>query len=104
MKELKKYYCKICKRELIPRDRKQVVWDGSDDISSSPEEFFEKRKISLHHIDYKNNIAIRVCKDCHNKLHTTMKKHKYGLNNIIRENGTKKGPLYPGRYPKKIIE
>ena len=82
---------------------KQTPRDDSDDISS-PEEYFEKRRISLHHIDYKNNIAIRVCKDCHNKLHTTMKKHKYGYNNIIRRNGTKKGRLYPGDYPKKIIE
>jgi hypothetical protein len=45
-----------------------------------------------------------VCKDCHNKLHTTMKKHKYGYNNIIRRDGTKKGRLSPGDYPKKIIE
>jgi len=90
MKETKKYYCKICKRELIPRD-------SSNDCS-------EKYKISLHHIDYKNNIAIRVCKECHNKLHTTMKKHKYGYNNIIRRDGTKKGRLTPGDYPKKIIE
>jgi len=90
MKELKKNYCKICKRELLPRD--------------SPEEYSEKPKISLHHIDYKNNIAIRVCKDCHNKLHTTMKKHKYGYYNIIRRDGTKKGRLSPGDYPKKIIE
>jgi hypothetical protein len=86
----KKYYCKICKRELLPRD--------------SPEDDPEKPKISLHHIDYKNNIAIRVCKDCHNKLHTTMKKHKYGYNNIIRKNGTKKGRLSPGPYPKKILD
>ena len=98
MKELKKYYCKICKRELIPRDMKQTAGDDSQDISS------EKRKISLHHIDYKNNIAIRVCKECHNKLHTTMKKHKYGYNNIIRRDGTKKGRLSPADYPKKIIE
>jgi RNase P subunit RPR2 len=103
MKELKKYYCKICKRELIPRDMKQTPRDDSDDIFS-PDDYFEKRRISLHHIDYKNNIAIRVCKDCHNKLHTTMKKHKYGYNNIIRKNGTKKGRLYPSDYPKKIIE
>ena len=99
MKESKKYYCKICKRELIPRDMKQNALDDSDQ-----EECSEKRKISLHHIDYKNNIAIRVCKDCHNKLHTTMKKHKYGYNNIIRRDGTKKGRLSPGPYPKKIIE
>ncbi len=39
MKESKKYYCKICKRELIPRD--------------SPDVYSEKPKISLHHIDYK---------------------------------------------------
>ncbi|MCX6671512.1 MAG: hypothetical protein NTX92_06300 [Euryarchaeota archaeon] len=90
MKESKKYYCKICKRELLPRD--------------SPEGFSEKPKISLHHIDYKNNIAIRVCKECHNKLHTTMKKHKYGYDNIIRRDGTKKGRLSPGEYPKKIID
>jgi transcription elongation factor Elf1 len=90
MKQSKKYYCKICKRELIPRD--------------FLEEHSEKSKISLHHIDYKNNIAIRVCKECHNKLHTTMKKHKYGYNNIIRRDGTKKGRLSPGEYPKKIID
>ena len=90
MKELKKYYCKICKRELLPRD--------------SPEDSSEKPRSSLHHIDYNKNIAIRVCKDCHNKLHTTMKKHKYGYNNIIRRDGTKKGRLSPGPYPKKIIE
>jgi len=103
MKESKRYYCKICKRELLPRDRKQTAWNDGDDISS-PEENVEKPRISLHHIDYKNNIAIRVCKDCHNKLHTTMKKHKYGYNNIIRRDGTKKGRLSPGPYPKKIIE
>jgi len=90
MNELKKYYCKICKRELLPRD--------------SPEDDSEKPKISLHHIDYKNDIAIRVCKECHNKLHTTMKKHKYGYNNIIRRDGSKKGRLSPGPYPKKIID
>jgi hypothetical protein len=90
MTETKKYYCKICKRELLPRD--------------SPEECSDTPKISLHHIDYQNNIAIRVCKDCHNKLHTTMKKHKYGYNNIIRRDGTKKGRLSSGDYPKKIIE
>jgi transcription elongation factor Elf1 len=90
MNELKKYYCTICKRELLSRD--------------SPEDGSEKPKISLHHIDYKNNIAIRVCKECHNKLHTTMKKHKYGYNNIIRRDGSKKGRLSPGPYPKKIIE
>jgi len=33
-----------------------------------------------------------------------MKKHKYGYNNIIRGDGTKKGRLSPGPYPKKIIE
>jgi len=90
MKESKKYYCKICKKELIARD--------------STEESSEKPKISLHHIDYRKNIAIRVCKECHNKLHTTMKKHKYGYNNIIRKDGTKKGRLSPGKYPKKIID
>jgi len=90
MNELKKYYCTICKRELLSQD--------------SPEDSSEKPKISLHHIDYKNNIAIRVCKECHNKLHTTMKKHKYGYNNIIRRDGSKKGRLSPGPYPKKIIE
>jgi len=90
MKESKKYHCKICKRELIPKD--------------FPEKYSEKPKISLHHIDYKNNIAVRVCKDCHNKLHTTMKKHKYGYYNIKRRDGTKKGRLSPGDYPKKIIE
>ncbi len=89
MKESKKYCCKICKRELIPRDVRG--------------ECPGKQKISLHHIDYKNSIAIRVCKECHNKLHTTMKKHKYGYNNIIRRDGTKKGRLTPGDYPKKII-
>jgi hypothetical protein len=88
MSEEKKYSCKICKRELRPRD-------AADS---------EKPKVSLHHIDYKNNVAIRVCKDCHNKLHTSMKKHKYGYNNIIRKDGTKKGRLPHGEYPKKIIE
>jgi len=33
-----------------------------------------------------------------------MKKHKYGYHNIIRRDGTKKGRLSPGPYPKKIIE
>jgi len=90
MTDEKKYYCKICKRELQPRDSPQV----------SP----EKLQVSLHHIDYQKNIAIRVCKPCHDKLHTTMKKHRYGYNNIIRRDGTKKGRLSPGRYPKKILE
>jgi transcription elongation factor Elf1 len=90
MKGKKKFYCKICKRELILRD--------------SLGESSGKPMVSLHHIDYQKNIAIRVCKECHNKLHTTMKKHKYGYNNIIRRNGTKKGRLSPGEYPKKIIE
>lgn len=92
MKETKKYYCKICKRELIPRE-----------INPSKEDV-EIPKMSLHHIDYRKNIAIRVCKDCHNKLHTTMKKHRYGYYNIIRRNGTKKGCLSPGKYPKKIVD
>jgi hypothetical protein len=90
MKEEKTYYCKICNRELLPRD--------------SPEETSEKPKVSLHHIDYQKNIAIRVCKNCHNKLHTSLKKHKYGHNNIIRRDGTKKGRLSPGPYPKKILD
>jgi hypothetical protein len=92
MKEGKKYYCKICKRELLQRDAKQATADEN------------ACKVSLHHIDYQKNIAIRVCKECHNKLHTTMKKHKYGDKNIIRKDGTKKGPLPHGDYPKKIIE
>jgi hypothetical protein len=86
----KKYYCKICKRELLPRD--------------SPLQDAEFPRVSLHHINYQKNVAIRVCKECHDKLHTTMKKHPYGERNIIRHNGTKKGPLTPGPYPKKIIE
>jgi hypothetical protein len=89
-RESKKFFCKICKRELLPRD--------------SLEEPSEKPKVSLHHIDYQKNIAIRVCKECHDKLHTTMKKHKYGLNNVIRRDGSKKGRLSPGDYPKKIID
>jgi hypothetical protein len=103
MKESKKYYCKICKRELIPRDTNQTICDERKDNASSKKDS-EKRRVSLHHIDYQNNVAIRVCKECHNKLHTTMKKHKYGYNNIIRRDGTKKGRLTPGPYPKKIIE
>jgi transcription elongation factor Elf1 len=86
----KKFYCKICKRELLPRN--------------SLEENLEKPRVSLHHIDYQKNIAIRVCKECHNKLHTTMKKHKYGLNNVIRRDGSKKGRLSPGKYPEKILD
>gem|GEM_PF-2461302 len=90
MNASKKYYCKICKRELLPRD--SFTQDA------------EKPMVSLHHIDYRDNIAIRVCKDCHNKLHTTMKKHRYGYHNIIRKDGTKKGRLSPGPYPKKILD
>jgi hypothetical protein len=90
MTEGKKYYCKICRRELLPRD--SLLDDA------------ERPKVSLHHIDYRDNIAIRVCKECHDKLHTTMKKHKYGYHNIIRRDGTKKGRLSPGPYPKKIID
>jgi transposase-like protein len=85
-----KYYCKVCKRELLPRDSSRI----------DP----EKPKVSLHHIDYQKNIAIRVCKECHDKLHTTLKKHKYGETNIIRRDGTKKGRLSPGPYPRKILE
>jgi hypothetical protein len=92
MKEGQKYYCKICKKELIPRDANQTLDDEN------------QCKVSLHHIDYQKNIAIRVCKDCHNKLHTSMKKHQYGNNNIIRRDGTKKGRLPHGEYPRKIIE
>lgn len=92
MKQQRTYYCKICKRELLPRE------------SISTEEHSEKPLVSLHHIDYRKNIAIRVCKECHNKLHTTMKKHKYGYNNIIRRDGTKRGRLSPGEYPKKILD
>jgi hypothetical protein len=92
MREVQKYYCKICKKELMPRDANQTVGDE------------DQCKVSLHHIDYQKNIAIRVCKDCHNKLHTSMKKHKYGYNNIIRRDGTKKGRLPHGEYPKKIID
>jgi transcription elongation factor Elf1 len=90
MNQSKKFYCKICKRELLPRN--------------SLEENPKKPRVSLHHIDYQKNIAIRVCKECHNKLHTTMKKHKYGLNNVIRRDGSKKGRLPPGKYPEKILE
>jgi len=92
MKKEQKYYCKICKKELIPRDANQTLVDTN------------QYKVSLHHIDYQKNIAIRVCKDCHNKLHTSMKKHKYGYNNIIRKDGTKKGRLPHGKYPRKILE
>ena len=92
MKKEQKYYCKICKKELIPRDADQTLVDTN------------QYKVSLHHIDYQKNIAIRVCKDCHNKLHTSMKKHKYGYNNIIRKDGTKKGRLPHGKYPRKILE
>lgn len=92
MKKEQKYYCKICKKELIPRDADQTLVDKN------------QYKVSLHHIDYQKNIAIRVCKDCHNKLHTSMKKHKYGYNNIIRKDGTKKGRLPHGKYPRKILE
>lgn len=74
----------------MPRDANQTVGDE------------DQCKVSLHHIDYQKNIAIRVCKDCHNKLHTSMKKHKYGYSNIIRRDGTKKGRLPHGEfYPKK---
>ncbi|MBN1860933.1 MAG: hypothetical protein JW840_05675 [Candidatus Thermoplasmatota archaeon] len=90
MKEVASYQCKICKRELLPRD--------------SPVESPEKPKASFHHIDYKNNIAILVCKQCHHKLHTTLKKHRYGSTNVIRRNGTKKGRLTRGSFPKKIID
>ncbi|HIH29546.1 MAG TPA: hypothetical protein HA260_07070 [Thermoplasmata archaeon] len=90
MAAIQKYYCKICKRVLLPRD--------------SPLQDSEFPRVSLHHIDYQKNIAIRVCKECHNKLHTTMKKHQYGYNNIIRKDGSKKGRLSPGPYPKKIID
>ncbi|HVQ00939.1 MAG TPA: hypothetical protein VMT57_05445 [Candidatus Thermoplasmatota archaeon] len=92
MKEGKKYYCKICNKELLPRETRQSVVD------------LQQRLVSLHHIDYQKNIAIRVCKECHNKLHTSMKKHKYGYNNIIRRDGTKKGRLPHGEFPKKIID
>jgi hypothetical protein len=100
MKELKKYYCKICKRELIPKHRLIKKYGRLLGLPKSVEPY----RICIHHIDYQQNIAIRVCPDCHLKLHTTMKNYKYGLNNIVREDGTKKGSLYPGRYPKKIIE
>jgi hypothetical protein len=95
MTQGKTYYCKICRRELVERDMNPRLATSLD---------LEKPLVSLHHIDYRQNIAIRVCKDCHNKLHTTMKKHKYGYNNIIRRDGTKKGRLSPGEYPKKILD
>jgi len=92
MKEAQKFYCKICKKELLPRETNPTNGDSHQHL------------VSLHHIDYQKNIAIRVCKECHNKLHTSMKKHKYGYNNIIRKNGTKKGRLPHGEYPKKILD
>ncbi len=92
MKEVRKYFCKICGKELCPRDAKQTFREETQSL------------VSLHHIDYQKNIAIRVCKECHNKLHTSMKKHKYGYNNIIRKDGTKKGRLPHGEYPKKILD
>lgn len=95
MKQEKTYRCKICKRELIERDA---------NVRFSPTADVGKPLVSLHHIDYRQNIAIRVCKQCHNKLHMTMKKHQYGYNNIIRRDGTKKGRLSPGEYPKKILD
>ena len=97
----KRYRCKICGIDLIPRDKKQVMRDGTN---SSSESYLKERRISLHHIDYQKNIAIRVCPSCHVKLHNSMKNHKYGINNVIRKDGTKKGHISPGRYPKKIID
>ena len=92
MKAAQKYYCKICNKELIAREGSQTI--GEETLC----------KVSLHHIDYQRNIAIRVCKECHNKLHTSMKKHQYGYDNIIRRDGTKKGRLPHGEYPKKILD
>jgi hypothetical protein len=92
MKEVRKYYCKICKKTLRPRDAPPTM-------DAEHQSF-----VSLHHIDYQRNIAIRVCKECHNKLHTSMKKHRYGYNNIIRKDGTKKGRLPHGEYPKTILD
>ena len=97
----KRHRCKICGIDLIPRDSKQVLRDGT---RSSSESSLKERRISLHHIDYQQNIAIRVCPSCHVKLHNSMKNHKYGINNVIRKDGTKKGHISPGRYPKKIID
>lgn len=93
------YRCKICGVALIPREGTPVSRDGSPDESG-----FEERRLCLHHIDYQKNIAIRVCPACHVKLHNALKNHPYGINNVIREDGRKKGPISPGRYPQKILE
>ena len=97
----KRYRCKICGIDLIPRDRKPVLRDGTHSPSESD---LKDRRLSLHHIDYQKNIAIRVCPSCHVKLHNAMKNHTYGINNVIRKDGTKKGLITPGRYPKKILD
>ncbi|HUS99723.1 MAG TPA: hypothetical protein VMY59_05305 [Candidatus Thermoplasmatota archaeon] len=103
MSELKRYHCKICDKELISREERQQILRKKEPAKELLE-YLNDHKLSIHHIDYKRNIAIRVCQKCHDKLHTTMKKHKYGLNYIIRKNGTLNGPVHAGEYPDHFIE
>jgi len=86
------YHCKICGVLLVPRDVEP---------ESAP---LKDRRLCLHHIDYQKNIAIRVCPECHVKLHNSLKNHEFGVKNVVRRDGTKRGPLTPGRYPKKILD
>ncbi len=96
---MKPYHCKVCGIELVPREDVPPARAKSSERPS-----LEDRRLCLHHIDYQKNIAIRVCPACHVNLHNALKNHPYGINNVIREDGRKKGPISPGRYPKKIIE
>lgn len=99
----KHYLCKICNTELLSRQEREEMLQ-KEEPTKELLDYLDQHKLSIHHIDYKRNIAIRVCQRCHDKLHTTMKKHQYGLNHVIRKNGTLNGPIHPGKYPDKFIE
>jgi len=41
-------------------------------------------KVSRHHVDYIENIYIKVCSECHLRLHKgDLINHRFGINNVI---------------------
>lgn len=57
--------CMICKRPLFP---------------------YSDLRLSHHHVDYIKNIYIKVCNNCHNRLHNgDLTNHRFGIKNIVWE-------------------
>jgi len=59
--------CMICKRPLFP---------------------YSDLRSSHHHVDYIENVYIKVCNNCHNRLHLgDLTNHRFGIKNIVWECG-----------------